>query len=63
MILSLTAYVSCWGDETLMERIKYVVKQACISEYIETLENRCNTVVGDRSIRLSGGQRQGLFIV
>jgi hypothetical protein len=54
MTLSLTKYVSGWGDEKWMEGIKYMVKQAYISEYIEMLENKCSPAVEDRGIRLSG---------
>jgi ATP-binding cassette, subfamily B, bacterial PglK len=45
-----------------LTRVKESAKLAQISEYIESCQERYNTVVGERGISLSGGQRQRLGI-
>jgi subfamily B ATP-binding cassette protein MsbA len=50
------------NDLDLMKRIKTAAKQAYIANFIDTLSDGYNTQVGDRGIRLSGGQLQRLFI-
>ncbi len=44
------------------EEIKEACKLACLDEFIETLPNKYNTVVGEGGVTLSGGQRQRLAI-
>lgn len=45
-------------DEEIMEACKL----ACLDEYIESLPNKYNTIVGEGGVSLSGGQRQRLAI-
>jgi len=49
-------------NSDLMQRVKNAAEQAYIAEFIDTLDDGYNTSVGDRGIRLSGGQLQRLFI-
>ena len=44
------------------EEIKKACQLACLDEYIETLPNKYETVLGEGGITLSGGQRQRLAI-
>ncbi|MBE6150066.1 MAG: ABC transporter ATP-binding protein [Firmicutes bacterium] len=44
------------------EEIKKACKLACLDEFIETLPDKYDTVVGEGGIALSGGQRQRLAI-
>lgn len=44
------------------EEIKKALKLACLDEFIETLPNKYDTIVGEGGITLSGGQRQRLAI-
>ena len=44
------------------EEIKKACKLACLDEFIETLPEKYDTVVGEGGISLSGGQRQRLAI-
>lgn len=44
------------------EEIKDVCKLACLDDYIESLPNKYDTVVGEGGVNLSGGQRQRLSI-
>ena len=44
------------------ERVFKVAQKAQIAETIELLENKYDTLVGERGIRLSGGQRQRIGI-
>lgn len=44
------------------EQIKEVCKLACIDEFIETLPNRYDTIVGENGVLLSGGQKQRIAI-
>lgn len=44
------------------EEIYEACKLACLDDYIETLPNKYNTVVGEGGVNLSGGQRQRLAI-
>lgn len=45
-----------------MARIRAAAKQANISELIESWENEYETIVGERGIKISGGQKQRLAI-
>lgn len=44
------------------EEIKKACELACLDEYIETLPDKYDTVVGEGGVNLSGGQRQRLAI-
>jgi len=44
------------------EEMKEACKLACLDDFIESLENKYDTVVGEGGITLSGGQRQRLAI-
>ena len=43
-------------------QLKKVVKEACLAEFIDTLEDGIDTQIGERGILLSGGQRQRIGI-
>lgn len=45
-----------------MKEIRNVCKMACIDDYIMTLPNKYDTMVGENGIILSGGQKQRLAI-
>ncbi len=49
-------------NKNLLKRIKLAAKQAYISDFVDSLPDGYHTQVGDRGIRLSGGQLQRLFI-
>ncbi len=49
-------------DQIDHDRVATVAKQAGISETIESLDYKYDTVVGERGTRLSGGQRQRIGI-
>lgn len=49
-------------DAPLLERIREAARQAHIDRFIDTLQQGYHTPVGDRGLRLSGGQCQRLFI-
>lgn len=44
------------------EKIQRCIKQAMLEEYISELPDGINTFVGERGVRMSGGQRQRLAI-
>ena len=44
------------------EDIKRVCKLVCMDDFIETLPNKYNTVIGEGGVKLSGGQKQRLGI-
>ena len=44
------------------KRMKEVCEIACLSEYIESLDDKYDTLVGEGGLTLSGGQRQRLAI-
>lgn len=48
-------------DATDLE-IKEAVENACLSEFISTLENGLDTYIGERGVLLSGGQKQRIAI-
>lgn len=49
-------------NEVTDEEIKEACKLACLDDYVETLPNKYDTVVGEGGVNLSGGQRQRLAI-
>ena len=49
-------------DQDLYLRIREAAKKAHISSFVESLPDGYNTRIGDRGLRLSGGQCQRLFI-
>ena len=49
-------------DPVLFERIREAARQAHIAHVIESLPEGYQTLVGDRGVRVSGGQRQRLFL-
>lgn len=44
------------------EEICHAAKKAELHDFIESLENKYNTIVGERGIKLSGGQRQRIAL-
>ena len=49
-------------DDVTEEEIREACKLACLDDYIQTLPNKYDTVVGENGITLSGGERQRLAI-
>ena len=49
-------------EDASLEEIKDFFKKAYIDEYIESLPNGYDTIIGEGGINLSGGQRQRLAI-
>lgn len=49
-------------DDATLEEVKEVCKKAYIDEYIESLPNGYETIVGEGGINLSGGQKQRIAI-
>ncbi|HJO95920.1 MAG TPA: thiol reductant ABC exporter subunit CydD [Victivallales bacterium] len=53
----------CLGKPDANEKlIKNAVKSACLEEFISSLKNGYDTVIGERGTKLSGGQAQRLAI-
>ena len=49
--------------EDLTEKeMKEACKLACLDEYIESLPDKCDTLIGEGGVNLSGGQKQRLAI-
>ena len=46
----------------MLDLIKKVAKVACLEDYINSLENSYETIIGEGGIKMSGGQRQRLAI-
>lgn len=44
------------------EELNIAIKNACLEEFIETLEEGLETYIGERGVMLSGGQKQRLAI-
>ncbi len=51
-----------YGHKLNTRKLKAVVKQAYLEDFVKGLENGLDTLVGDRGIKLSGGQRQRVAI-
>jgi subfamily B ATP-binding cassette protein MsbA len=45
-----------------MEEVLEVARLAHVDEFVEPLENKYDTIIGERGIKLSGGQRQRIAI-
>ena len=52
----------CFGNT--FEKIKFenVINQSQLSDFLDSLEDKDNTVVGERGVMISGGQRQRISI-
>ena len=49
-------------EDVTIEEIKKVCKKAYIHDYIMSLQNKYNTIIGEGGVNLSGGQKQRLAI-
>ncbi len=49
-------------DDVSDKEIEKACKSACLSDFIETLPDKYDTIVGEGGVNLSGGQRQRLAI-
>ena len=49
-------------EDEINQKIKKAAKLANIDKFIESLPDRYNTLVGEKGIKISGGQKQRLFI-
>lgn len=49
-------------DEIDDERIRQVIEEAQLTEFVSTLEDGVNSVIGESGVRISGGQRQRIGI-
>ncbi|KAA6225466.1 ABC transporter ATP-binding protein [Campylobacter sp. LR291e] len=52
----------CFGDSPDNERLSEVIRQTNLKEFIDSLPNGLDTMVGDSGNNLSGGQRQRIAI-
>ena len=49
-------------EDITMKEIREACKMACLDEFIESLPDKYNTILGEGGVNLSGGQRQRLAI-
>ena len=49
-------------EDLTVKEMKEACKMACLDEFIESLPEKYNTIVGEGGVNLSGGQRQRLAI-
>ena len=49
-------------ENVTLEEVKEACKLACLDEYVESLPEKYNTVIGEGGVTLSGGQKQRLAI-
>ena len=49
-------------ENVTMREIREACKMACLDDFIESLPDKYNTIVGEGGVNLSGGQRQRLAI-
>ena len=59
---SIARNIAADDNEIKIEQVKKAAKIACISDFIETLPLKYNTVIGEDGIDLSQGQKQRLLI-
>ena len=50
------------NPDLTLEEIREYCKQACIDDYIESLKDKYDTLIGEGGVNLSGGQKQRLAI-
>jgi ABC-type bacteriocin/lantibiotic exporter with double-glycine peptidase domain len=50
------------NDSIDLRQVERVAKMAQVDEFVNSLDNKYDTVIGERGVRLSGGQRQRLGI-
>lgn len=50
------------GKEIADEELQHILVQAGLHEFINTLPNKLETVVGENGIKLSGGEKQRISI-
>ena len=60
--MSIKANLKLVTEDLTDKEMKEACKLACLNEFIETLPNKYDTVVGEGGVMLSGGQRQRLAI-
>lgn len=54
--------IALWDDAVTQEQVEWAAKLAQIHDFVLSLPERYETVVGDRGVKLSGGQCQRLAI-
>ena len=59
---TLAANIAYGLEDATQERIEWAAKAAHAWEFIETLPNKLDTIIGDNGASLSGGQRQRIAI-
>ncbi|MBN2866093.1 MAG: lipid A export permease/ATP-binding protein MsbA [Thiotrichales bacterium] len=59
---TLAANIAYGLEDATQERIEWAAKAAHAWEFIETLPNKLETIIGDNGASLSGGQRQRIAI-
>ncbi|HOZ36858.1 MAG TPA: ABC transporter ATP-binding protein [bacterium] len=54
--------ISFYEEQITEQQIREAAKMANIFDFVETLENKWETMVGERGMELSGGQRQRIIL-
>ena len=49
-------------EDATEDEVKQAIKSACLDEFINSLENGLDTIIGERGALLSGGQKQRIAI-
>ena len=60
--LSIFDNFKCIKEDISLDEVKEVCKKAYIDEYIESLPNGYDTIIGEGGVNLSGGQKQRIAI-